>query len=147
MTTANVVSTNVIRSMFSHLVQSYSADEAREILIQKYPNQEGDILGLEAVDTEDNNVDLSVDTDTQAAQLAAAVTAKVAKVKAKPAKAAKAPKQPKAKKAKGASKMDRARELYTKAKDKSRGAMIAVFGKELGLSKAAASTYYYTVKK
>ena len=146
MSTANVVSNGVIRSMFNHLIQTYSVEEAREILVQKYPNQEGEIIELDAslpVEVEINTVDTTVDLDTQAAKLAAAVKAKTKKptAKAKATKVAKAPKEKKV------TKMDTARELYAKAKDKSRGAMIKVFGKELGLSPAAASTYYYTVKK
>lgn len=120
----------VIASMFKHLTQSYTADEAREILVQKYPEQEGDINLLEVSVTREAVAD-AIETET--AKLATAV-------KAKTAKPAKAPK------AKAASKMDRARELYAKAKDQSRKAMLEVFNKELGLSKAAASTYYYTVK-
>ena len=138
------VSTGVIRSMYNHLVQTYSDEEARDILVQKYPEQEGEILELRSeVVSED------VGTEDEV-ELAQAVQAKVTKTKAsKPAKVAKpkAVKAPKPVKAKSPSKMDRARELYTSATDKSRSAMIAVFGKELGLSKAAASTYYYSVKK
>ena len=121
-------SSAVIASMFKHLTASYTPDEAREILVQKYPEQEGEINMLEV--SRDAVVE-AIETQTQ--KLATAVKAKTAK----PVKA------PKAKKA---SKMDRARELYAAAKDKSRGAMLEVFNKELGLSKAAASTYYYTVK-
>lgn len=126
-------SSAVIASMFNHLTQSYSADEAREILIQKYPEQEGEINLLDA-DAARESVVEAIETQTQ--KLATAVKQKTAK----PAKAAKAPK------AKKVTKMDQARDLYAKAKDKSRAAMLEVFNKELGLSKAAASTYYYTVK-
>ena len=124
-------SSAVIASMFKHLTASYTPDEAREILVQKYPEQEGEINMLEV--SRDAVVE-AIETQTQ--KLATAVKQKTAK----PAKAAKVVK------AKAPSKMDRARELYAAAKDKSRGAMLEVFNKELGLSKAAASTYYYTVK-
>lgn len=120
----------VIASMFKHLTASYTPDEAREILVQKYPEQEGEINMLEVSDVRDAVV-AAIETETT--KLATAVKAKTAK----PAKA------PKAKKA---SKMDQARDLYAKATDKSRKNMLEVFNKELGLSKAAASTYYYTVK-
>jgi len=117
--------TQVIQSMFKHLTQSYSADEAREILVQKYPDATDQI----------NSLEVSADAvETESKKLATAVKQKTAKA-VKPAKAKKV------------TKMDQARELYIKAKDKSRGAMIEVFGSELGLSKAAASTYFYTVKK
>lgn len=120
------MSTNnqVIQSMFNHLVQSYSADEAREILIQKYPDAENDIQLMDA----------TVEDQAEQSTLAAAVKQKTSKKVAKPAKV------------KTESKMDRARQLYNSATDKSRKAMLEVFNKELGLSKAAASTYFYTVK-
>ena len=121
------ISEQVIKSMYKHLTQSYSADEARDILVQKYPEAEGDIeVFLDAVQSEVPEVSEPV-TDT--------VKIKKAVSKQKPAKE---PKQ---------TKMTLARQLYIAAADKSRSAMIEVFGKELGLSKAAASTYYYTVKK
>jgi len=138
----------VIASMFKHLTQSYTADEAREILVQKYPEQEGDIHSLEVrVVTADDVVDA---IETEIGKLSVAVKAKTAK----PAKAAKvakvakakAVKAPKVAKVKKVTKMDQARALFAKATDKSRGAMITVFNTELGLSKAAASTYFYTVK-
>lgn len=133
MTNANA-SIAVMNSMFKHLTQTYTADEAREILIQKYPDQENDIELLEASPVSANAVADAIETETQ--KLTKAVKAKVAKP-------AKAPAAPKAKKV---TKMDQARELYAKATDKSRTAMLEVFNKELGLSKAAASTYFYTVK-
>ena len=40
-----------IQSMFNHLAVSYSADEAREILVQKYPEMEAEI----------NEIQLTVD--------------------------------------------------------------------------------------
>lgn len=118
------VSEQVIKSMYKHLIQSYSSDEAREILVQKYPEAEGDI----------ENLTIEVDT----AEPVVETTLSKVKRAATKQKPAKAPKE---------SKMARARDLYVAATDKSRGAMIQVFGKELGLSKAAASTYFYTVKK
>ena len=66
------------------------------------------------------------------------VTTKAAKTKTA--------KAPKAAKAKRVTKMDQARELYKAESDKSRKNMIAVFSAKLGLSPAAASTYFYTVK-
>lgn len=142
------VSENVIQSMFNHLIASYSEDEAREILVQKYPAQKGDIYSMgklvksaktAAVEQEGEDGDAEVEVEeveTNTEKLAKAVKAKTAK----PAKAAAAPKDKKV------SKMDQARELYANATDKSRKAMIEVFGKELGLSAAAASTYFYNVK-
>jgi len=132
MKTAN---TQVLTAMFKHLTASYSADEAREILLQKYPDAAGDIELIVAetpVSTE--SVTEAIETETE--KLATAVKQKTAK-----------PKKEKVVKAKADSKMDKARAIYNAASDKSRKAMIEAFGKELGLSKAAASTYFYTVKK
>lgn len=137
------VSAQVMQSMFNHLTASYSEDEAREILVQKYPEEKTQIYSMGKL--VGGTVDVAEDsTETDSEKLATAVKQKTAKVKTQ--KTAKAPKAPKAPKAKKVSKMDRARELYAAATDKSRAAMIEVFGKELGLSKAAASTYYYSVK-
>lgn len=155
-----MTSTAVLESMFTHLTQSYSADDAREILIGKYPDQEGAILTFKLSSTQDE-VPLDADAPEQPIVLEKVSTAKAPKpakviksVTAKAPKAAKPkvakvakPKVAKAPKAKKASKMDQARELYAKASDKSRKAMIELFGKKLGLSAAAASTYFYTVKQ
>jgi hypothetical protein len=122
------ISEQVIKSMYKHLTQSYSADEARDILIQKYPEAEGDIENLLTMDLTE---------DVEPVEAAEDTLAKVKKATAKQ-KPAKAPKS---------TKMSRAKELYNKAQDQSRGAMIELFTKELGLSKAAASTYFYSVKK
>lgn len=140
------VSANVIQSMFNHLTASYSADEAKEILVQKYPESEGDINLLEVdpskygVTTVEMGKVVSrtepVTESTDESDLVKAVKEKTKKV-AKP-KAEKAPK--------AESKADIARKLYAEAEDKSRAAMIALFQEKLGMSKAAASTYYYNVK-
>ena len=142
------VSTQVIQSMFNHLTASYTEDEAREILSQKYPDEKVRIYEMGKL--VNGPVEVSLDEEVEQSdteKLATAVKQKTTKTKApKAPKAAKAPKAPAAPKEKKVSKMDRARELYAEATDKSRKAMIEVFGKELGLSAAAASTYYYTVK-
>lgn len=136
------VSANVIQSMFNHLTASYSESEARDILVQKYPESESMIKefkidGLRTTVVEMGKVksvtEASAETAPAAVELKNAVKAKVAKPKAE--KAAKAP-----------SKVDQAREIYEAAADKSRGAVIAVFMEKLGMSKAAASTYYYNIK-
>lgn len=49
--------------------------------------------------------------------------------------------------AKGESKSTKAKALYTEAEDKSRKGIIALFVKELGMSEAGASTYYFNCKK
>lgn len=61
---------------------------------------------------------------------------------AKPAKAAKAVKQ-----VEGKTKLERARELFAAAPDKSRAAIIALFMAELGMTKSGASTYFYTAQQ
>ena len=122
----------VLTSMFKHLTASYSVDGAREILVQKYPESEGDIeLIVAQTPVGVNAVVEAIETETT--KLASAVKQKVAKA-------------PKAKPVKAESKMDKARAIYAAAEDKSRKAMIEAFGKDLGLSKAAASTYFYTIK-
>lgn len=139
---------NVVESMFKHLVQSYSEEEAREILIGKYPEQEGEIIMLSLRPEEQKQLD---DDMREVDKLVEAVRRKQAQKPAKVAKAVKAPKPAKVAKAaktpRGDSKMSKARELFAKAKDQSRKAMIAVFVKELGLSPVAASTYFYNCKK
>lgn len=139
-----IANKETIQSMFNHLAVSYSADEAREILVQKYPEMEAEI----------NEIQLTVDpskygvTTVEMGKVVKRTEAGTGNdlteaVKAKTKKAAK----PKAEKApKAESKADIARKLYAEAKDQSRGAMIKVFMDKLGMSKAAASTYYYNVK-
>lgn len=137
------VSANVIQSMFNHLTASYSESEARDILVQKYPDSESMIKefkvdGLRTTVVEMGKVKsvsdpATIETAPSAVDLKTAVKAKVAKPKAE-------------KPAKKASKVDQARELYLNAKDQSRAAMIAVFQEKLGMSKAMASTYFYSCK-
>jgi hypothetical protein len=123
------VSENVMASMFKHLTASYSPTDARVILKEKYPHATDAIDGFE-VDTSVTAESVGEAIDTQTAKIKAAVKARISK-----------PKAPKAE-----SKMDKARALYAAAEDKSRKAMIELFNKELGLSAAAASTYFYSVK-
>ena len=136
------VSAQVIQSMFNHLTASYSADEAREILAQKYPEASADIQTL-AVDPSKYGV-TTVEMGKKVSVTEAGAT-EATPVKEKAKKVAK-PKAEKVEKAKTESKADKARELYASAKDKSRAAMIALFQEKLGMSKAAASTYFYNVK-
>jgi hypothetical protein len=129
------VSANVIQSMFNHLTASYSPDEAREILVQKYPESESTIKEFKVDSLRTTVVEMGkVKSVTEAgSDLVKAVKTKVAKPKAD--------KAPKAE-----SKADQARAMFLAAEDKSRGAMIALFQEKLGMSKAAASTYFYNVK-
>lgn len=137
--------TQVIQSMFNHLTASYSADEAREILVQKYPGMEGDITALKVDPTKYGvtKVEMGKVVSTVPAGEGDEDSELVKAVKEKTKKVAK-PKADKAPKAE--SKADIARRLYAEAEDKSRAAMIAVFMDQLGMSKAAASTYFYNVK-
>lgn len=133
------VSANVIQSMFNHLTASYTEDEARDILVHKYPDAESEIRefkidGLRTTTVEMGKVTAVTEADGSA-ELTKAVKAKVAK-----------PKAEKPVKEKKASKVDLARELYEQSEDKSRAAMIAIFMDKLGMSKAAASTYFYNIK-
>lgn len=155
----NAVSATVIQSMFNHLAASYTEDEAREILVQKYPDAEDVLANIKPENYRVTKVEMGSVSEViePAAEVEAkpAKKAKAPKVKApkaeKPAKVAKE-KAPKAEKPvvetapKAESKADRARAMYAAATDKSRAAMIALFMAELGMSKAAASTYYYNVK-
>lgn len=126
------VSENVMASMFKHLTASYSPTDARVIMKEKYPHAADAIDGFVA-DTTVTADAVGDALEANTAKLKAAAKAKIAKPKAE--------KAPKAE-----SKMDKARVLYAAAEDKSRKAMIELFNKELGLSTAAASTYFYAVK-
>jgi ArsR family metal-binding transcriptional regulator len=125
------VSTQVMQSMFNHLVSSYSEDEARDILISKYPEEKTSIYKMGVLETPRTD-----DKEEPTEKLVKAVKQKVAK-----APKVAAPKTPKKE-----SKLSRARTLYAEAPDKSRRAMVAVFVAELGLSTNVASHYYYNVK-
>ena len=131
------VSANVIQSMFNHLTASYSEAEARDILVQKYPEAETVIKEIKPENYRTTVVEMgkvkSISNTVEASSLKKAVQTKVAKPKVE-----KAPK--------AASKVDQARELFNASADQSRAAMIAIFQEKLGMSKAAASTYYYNVK-
>lgn len=128
-------SSNVFQSMFNHLAASYTPDEAKEIMIAKYPESESTIKEFKVDSLRTTVVEMGkVKSVTEAgSDLVTAVKTKVAKPKAE--------KAPKAE-----SKADQARAMYLAAEDKSRAAMIALFQEKLGMSKAAASTYFYNVK-
>ena len=134
-------STNVIQSMFNHLTASYSADDAKEILVQKYPDSESVIKEFTVDSLRTTVVEMGKVKSVKEAgsDLVTAVKTKVAKPKAE-----KAPKVEKAPKAE--SKADKARVMYTESEDKSRATMIAMFMEKLGMSKAMASTYFYSCK-
>lgn len=133
------VSQQVIQSMFNHLVASYTPEEAREILVQKYPDVDANDLVVDATKYGVTTVEMGKVKSTPESSNGDLM--KAVKVKtAKPKKVA-ADKGPKAE-----SKVDLARKLYADSADKSRGAMIAIFQANLGMSKAAASTYYYNIK-
>lgn len=179
------LSETAMKAVMRNLLKDYSEDDARKMMIEKYPHLEGDIVNLnmneedtpytvknpapisfEAVDdTFDEEAELDVegleDTDieeddetdrlikaVESAIEAAEQPAKPVKVtKTKPAKTSVVKeKSVKLVADKGESKAARAREMYANAADKSRKTMIAMYMNELGLSAAAASTYYYSAK-
>ena len=139
----------MIEVMFAHLMKTHSEQEAHDLLIEKYPDSEGDILIFNP--NEDTEVELVTPTfEAAEAEVETEVEVKAQPVE-KPAKAkkeakVKAPKAEKPAVEKKVSKADQARELFQAAEDKSRGAMIKVFMEKLGFSKAAASTYFYNIR-
>ena len=127
------MSNELIRVMFKHLVKTYSLEQAREILVTKYPNSKELIMSLESV-----NEPEVVETVSEGAleKVKKAVKEKTAKPKVvKPAKE------------RGESKADRAKKLYAELEDKTRKNVIAQFIEQIGLTPAAASTYFYNIKK
>lgn len=126
------MSNELIRVMFKHLVKTYSVEQAKEILVTKYPNSKELIMSLENVEPE---VAETVSEDALE-KVKKAVKEKTAKPKVvKPAKE------------KAESKADRAKALYATLEDKTRKNVIAQFVEQIGLTPAAASTYYYNIKK
>jgi outer membrane biosynthesis protein TonB len=124
--------------MFKHLVKTYSVEETQEILTTKYPESKEYIMSMNVEETVVNEA-----VETPEPEKAP----KVKKEKApKPEKAPKVKKE-KPVKEKVESKMDKARVLFAEAEDKSRKAIVSLFMAELGMSSAAASTYYYNCKK
>ena len=119
------IGTKVIQNIFNHLTHSYSENEAREILKQRYPDK-ADTINMTVASKPSMDVNVQV----------ASKPVKVAKVKAdKPVKTKKV------------SNMGRARTLYAEAADKSRGAITELFMKELGMEKTVAGTYFYVIKR
>jgi len=134
------LSATVIQSMFNHLAASYTEDEAREILVQKYPDASEVLANIKP----ENYRVTQVEMGSKVRVVEPTVAGDGETVA--PAKAPKAPKVVAPAAPKAATKADRARELYAAATDKSRGAMIDLFVRELGMSKSGASTYFYNVK-
>lgn len=182
------LSETAMKAVMRNLLKDYSEDDARKMMIEKYPHLEGDIVNLDmneedtpdtvknpapvsfepVDDTFDEEAELDVkgleDTDleeedetdrlikaVESAIEAAEQPVKPVKVtKTKPAKTETKSAKTATKSAqvadKGESKAARARDMYANATDKSRKTMIAMYMNELGLSAAAASTYYYSAK-
>lgn len=133
------VSANVIQSMFNHLSASYSETEAREILTQKYPESETVIKEIQPTAFRTTVVEMGkVKSVSDPATMEVGASLKKA-VKAKVAK-------PKAETEKKVSKVDLARELYNQSENKTRAVVIVMFMDKLGMSKAMASTYFYSCK-
>lgn len=135
------VSANVIQSMFNHLTASYTEAEAREILVQKYPESESLIQEIKPENYRVTKVEMGkVKSVAEPATLETeglknAVKAKTAKPKAeKPAKEKKV------------SKASLAREIIAKSADKSRDAIVPQFMEQLGMTKSIAAAYFYHFK-
>lgn len=139
MSNVSSVSSNVISSMFNHLMQSYSEEEARFLLIQKYPDSADVISQINPDEYRRTVVEMgSAVKVIDAVEPQEPKQAKAVKGRKPSQKATSAPKKE--------TKADVARRLYSEATDKSRGAIIQLFIDNLGMSKAAASTYFYNVK-
>jgi hypothetical protein len=159
------VTAQVVKSMYNHLIASYSPEEVKDILVAKYPEMEGEIELLmdpsqygedvarvavtdEVIAAIDAEVEATEVPKATKADLLAAVKAATAKPKKEKAPKVEKSAKPKAEKApKAESKADQARALYQASIDRSRKAMIELFVAELGMSKAMASTYFYACKK
>ncbi len=137
----NETNSSVIQNMFNHLATAYSAEDAKDILLQKYPDAKEVLDNIDAGQFRITKVEMgtpykvieAVGTGTGKSTLKEVVKAKVAK----PSKVV----EPK-----GTSKRELAQKLFNASTDKSRAAIIDLFVKELGMTKAGASTYFYSVK-
>jgi len=131
-TSTQSVSETVIHSMFKHLAASYSSEDARTILKQKYPH---DAEAIDQFESHQSDIieNTSVSQEDRDKKLKAAVKQKISK--------------PKAEKPKTDSKISRARDLYASALDKSRPVIIDLFMKELDMSQSVATSYFYNIKR
>lgn len=110
------MSTKALQSLYNHLTKSFSAEEAREILIQRYPEAEGDIHLL--VDGEDKEPELKTVVKAQVSKTSSAKKTQI----------------------------ERVAELYAAAEVKTRAVMIPLIVEALGVSAATANVYFYKVK-
>lgn len=151
-----------IKAVMRNLMKDYCEEDARKLMIEKYPYLEGDIINISATDddtpvasspepvvfeTIDDTFDEEAEIDVKdliddTEQLIDAVEAVVEETK-KPTKAVKPAKTSTARKD---SKAARAREIYMNATDKSRKAIVALFVSELDMTSTAAGAYYYSTK-
>jgi len=124
------MSNELIRTMFKHLIKTYTVEEAKELLITKFPAATEFVKELSADDFKDED---------------RVQIAKVARVKAE--KAVKEGKTKRTRTTTGPSKKDRAMELYKNSLDKSRKDMIELFVNELEMAPSSASNMYHTCKR
>lgn len=156
------LSETAIKAVMRNLMKDYCEEDARKLMIEKYPYLEGDIINISVTDDDsvasspepvvfeaiDDTFDEEAEIDVKdliddTEQLIAAVEAVVEETK----KSTKAVKPTRTSTARKDSKAARARKLYMDATDKSRKAIVALFVSELDMTPTAAGAYYYHCKK
>ena len=156
------LSETAIKAVMRNLMKDYCEEDARKLMIEKYPYLEGDIINIsvtdddtpvasspepvvfEAIDdTFDEEAEIDVKDLIDDTEQLIAVEAVVEETK-KPIKTVKSTRTSTARKD---SKAARARKLYMDATDKSRKAIVALFVSELDMTPTAAGAYYYHCKK
>lgn len=171
----NHLNHSALQAVMRNLMKTYDETAARTILVEKYPELEGEVLTLdmntpipfvtktpvnisiEEIDDmydEDAEIDVTeIKTETpseeDATEESENLNESVSETIPEMVTVSEPRTTSKAKKEKTVkepSKAVRAMELYSSAEDKSRSHMMEVFMTELGMTKNGASTYYYNCK-
>lgn len=144
---------NNVKALYTNYCGKHTPEVAFEMLVEKYPDIEGDLLAI--IDGEDNIVESGLTFQADDNYFDGEVESEP-EIIAQPKKKVNVPKIEKVAKkkvekstppAKVPSKAQLAYEIYANAVDKSRKVMIEIFMKDLGLTSAGSSTYLQNCKK
>lgn len=158
------LSDSAVRAAMNNLMKEYSEEDAREMLVQKYPYLEGEIMSLDLtapakpyvtnsggeaepapvfLEADDEETETAVSSEPEIPVVEAEAVVEVAA--AEPTKESKEVK--KARTSRGDSKMATAKQIYQEMKGSARKDVVKKIVDATGMPSNQAGVYYYNCKK
>lgn len=136
-----------IKALYTNYCKKHDPEVAFSMLVDKYPDLEGELLAI--VDGEDDSLPPEMTFEAPETYFDDKIEPEIVTEAPKKVNETKRPKvtKPKAEKSTAPSKAQQAYDIYAKAVDQSRKAMMKVFIEQLGLTPNGASTYVANCKK